>query len=118
VGLLSPHLNTEVVNIFFEQFVKEVDPNVHVVMFWDQAGFHTAKKLRPPPNLTLIPLPPYCPELNPMENLWHYLRSHHWSNHAFADHAALQQAACDAWQVSCLDADLIRTVCGCPYLAA
>lgn len=118
VGLLSPHLDTEVVNVFFEQFAQEVDPDVHVVMFWDQAGFHTAKKLRPPPNLTLIPLPPYCPELNPMENLWHYLRSHHWSNHAFDDYEALRQAACEAWQASCLDADLIQTVCGCPYLAA
>lgn len=35
VGLLSPHLNTQVVNAFFTQFKKEVDPAVHVVMFWD-----------------------------------------------------------------------------------
>lgn len=116
VGLLSPHLNTEVVNAFFEQFVQEVDPDVHVVMFWDQAGFHTAGKLRPPPNLTLIPLPPYCPELNPIENLWHYLRSHYWSNHAFDDYDALRQAGCDAWQATCLDSKLIQTVCRCGYL--
>jgi transposase len=116
VGLLSPHLNTDVVNRFFKQFTKEVDPEVHVVMFWDQAGFHTAKKLEPPPNLTLIPLPPYCPELNPIENLWHYLRSHHWSNHAFEDYDALRQAACEAWQTSCLDPSLIQTVCRCGYL--
>ena len=116
VGLLSPHLNTGVVNAFFEQFAREVDPDVHVVMFWDQAGFHTAKALKPPPNLTLIPLPPYCPELNPIENLWHYLRSHHWSNHAHPDYDALRQAACDAWQVSCLDPAIIRSVCRCSYL--
>ena len=116
VGLLSPHLNTDVVNAFFEQFVKEVDPDVHVVMFWDQAGFHTANKLRPPANLTLIPLPPYCPELNPIENLWHYLRSHHWSNRSFDDYHALRQAGCDAWQETCLDPSLIQTVCRCTYL--
>jgi transposase len=105
-----------VVNAFFEQFAREVDPAVHVVMFWDQAGFHTAGHLRPPPNLTLIPLPPQCPELNPVENLWHYLRSHHWSNRAYADYDALRQAACDAWHASCLDPDTIRSVCRCSYL--
>ena len=102
-------------NSFFEQFAKEVDPNVHVVMFWDQAGFHTANKLRPPPNLTLIPLPPYCPELNPIENLWHYLRSHHWSNHAYRDYNDLRHEACQAWQASCLDPTLIQSVCRCQY---
>jgi hypothetical protein len=54
-----------VANTFFEQVAREVDPEVHVVVFRDQAGFHTAKALGPPPDLTLIPLPPYCPGLNP-----------------------------------------------------
>lgn len=116
MGLLSPHLNTDVVNAFFKQFAKEVDPDVHVVMFWDQAGFHTANKLKPPSNLTLIPLPPYCPELNPIENLWHYLRSHHWSNRAFNDYDALRHAGCEAWQATCLNPTLIQTVCNCGYL--
>ncbi len=48
VGLLSPYLNTQIVNVFFEQFTQEVDPDVHVVMVWDQAGFHTSKELKVP----------------------------------------------------------------------
>ena len=116
VGLLAPRLNTDVVNAFFKQFAREVDPATHVVMFWDQAGYHTARRLRPPPNLTLIPLPPYSPELNPIENLWHYLRSHHWSNRAYANYDDLSQAACDAWQQSCLDTHTIQSVCRCDYL--
>jgi len=116
VGLLSPHLNTDVVNCFFEQFAKEVDSKVHVVMFWDQAGFHTARKLRQPPNLTLIPLPPYCPELNPIENLWSYLRSHHWSNRAYRDYDDLRHAACKAWQHTCLNVSAIKSICRCPYV--
>ena len=71
VGMRSPYLNTDTVNVFFEQFEKEVDPKVHVVMFWDEGGFHMAGHMRAPPNLTLIPLPPHSPELNPVENLWH-----------------------------------------------
>lgn len=118
VGLLAPHLNAGVVNAFLDEFAKEVDPSKHVVMFWDQAGFHTAHAVRPPPNVTLVPLPPQCPELNPIENLWHYLRSHHWSNRAYDDYDDLRHAACDAWQQSCLDPDIIKSVCRCSYLEA
>ena len=57
VGLLSPYLNTQIVNTFFEQFSREVDPEVQVVMVWDQAGFHTSKELKILPNLTILALP-------------------------------------------------------------
>ena len=116
VGMLAPYLDTDTINVFFEQFQKEVDPNVHGVMFWDQAGFHMARHLRPPPNLTLIPLPPHSPELNPVENLWHYLRSHHWSNRAYQNYDDLREAACDAWQASCIKPNLIQSICRCSYL--
>ena len=85
VGLLTPTINTEMVNAFFDQFTREVDPDVHLVMVWDQAGFHTSGALTLPPNVTVIALPAYWPELNPVENLWHYLRSHYWSNRTYAD---------------------------------
>ena len=58
VGLLSPTINAAVMNVFFEQFAAEVDPDVHVLMIWDQAGFHGAKQLRVPANVTIVPLPP------------------------------------------------------------
>jgi transposase len=115
VGMLSPYMNVDAINAFFKEFEKEVDPNVHVVMFWDQAGYHTAGNLRPPPNLTLIPIPPYSPELNPVENLWHYLRSHHWSNRAYTDYDDLRHAVCDAWHKSCLTIDIIQSVCRSSY---
>jgi len=76
VGLLTPTINTDMMDAFFEPFVAEVSPDIHVVMVWDQAGFHTSKKLKVPKNVTIVPLPPYSPELSPVENLWHYLRSH------------------------------------------
>ena len=93
-GLISPILNTEAVNAFFDQMVKEIDVGVHVVMIWDGAGFHRSKGLKVPVNMTLIALPPYSPELNPVENLWHYLPSHHWANRAYNDYDAIRQAAC------------------------
>ena len=116
VGLLSPYLNTQMINVFLEQMSREVDDDVHVVMIWDQAGFHTSHQMKLPDNITLLPLPPYSPELNPIENLWHYLRSHYWSNQAYDDYDALCVAACDAWQKSCLDPALIQTVCHATYV--
>ena len=61
-------------------------------------------------------LPPYSPELNPIENLWHYLRSHHWSNRFYKDYDVLFDAAGEAWRKVCLDKSRINTVCAAPYL--
>ena len=116
VGLLSPMINTDMMSSFFEQFAAEVSSNIHVVMVWDQAGFHTSKNLKIPANVTIVPLPPYSPELNPVENLWHYLRSHYWSNRIYADYDALRIAAVDAWQQVCLEPAMLRSICHCPYI--
>ena len=70
-----PALNTEVVNLFLEQFSRELPAGVHAVLIWDGAGFHTGLDLVVPSNVSLIQLPPYSPELNPVENLWHYLHA-------------------------------------------
>jgi len=85
-------------------------------MVWDGAGFHTSRSLVVPPNITLVKLPPYSPELNPIENLWHYLKSHYWSNHAYADYAELEQAAMAAWRHAVLNTQLVKTVCAATYL--
>ncbi|QDU89275.1 hypothetical protein Pla175_26630 [Pirellulimonas nuda] len=95
---------------------KTIPEGKHAVMIWDGAGFHTAGALRVPENVTLVKLPPYSPELNPIENLWRYLKSHFSSNRAYADYDALEAAAMAAWRVAVLDQDLVRSVCAAPYL--
>jgi len=114
-GLLSPQLNTRIVNLFLEQFSQTLGPDEHAAMIWDGAGFHLSGQLKVPANVTIIQLPPYSPELNPIENLWHYLKSHFWSNRAYNDYDHLEQAAIDAWQKAVLDADLMKTVCAASY---
>ena len=116
--MLAPYINIEIMNIFLEQFARELASDVHAVMVWDQAGFHTGKALRIPANVSIVALPPYSPELNPMENLWHYLRSHHWANRAFADYEALVSAAETAWQRSACNPETIQSVCRTPYALA
>jgi transposase len=115
-GLLSPQLNTKVINIFLRLFSQTIPAGEHAVMVWDGAGFHKSKQLSVPDNITLELLPPYSPELNPIENLWHYLKSHYWSNRAYADYDALEEAAMNAWRKAVLNTELVKTVCAAPYL--
>lgn len=115
-GLLSPRLNTDVINIFLREFSAALSPDEHAIILWDGAGFHTSKRLCVPENLTPIQLPAYSPEFNPIENLWHYLKSHYWSNHVHDNYEALETAAIDAWHHAVLDPELIKSVCAAPYL--
>ena len=79
IDLLSPYMNAKIMDIYLQQFSREFAPDVHAVLIWVQAGYHKSKELKIPQNVTIIPLTPYSPELNPMENLWHYFRSHYWA---------------------------------------
>lgn len=114
-GLLSPALNAAVVNLFLQQFSATIPGDEHAVLIWDGAGYHTSKQLAVPENITVVQLPPYSPELNPIENLWHYLKSHYWSNQAYADYDALEDAAVKAWQTAVLETELMKTVCAAQY---
>lgn len=98
-------------NAFLLEFSRELPADVHAVMVLDRAGWHVAKALQVPPNVTLVHLPPKSPELNPAENLWHYLRSHHWSNRMYETWEDLKQAAVDAWRRVCLVPGLIQSIC-------
>jgi len=116
VGLLSPHVSAGVMSSFLEHFGKQLAADEHAVMILDQAGWHVSGDLAVPANVTLILLPPRSPELNPAENLWHWITQHHWSNRVYSDYAAMEKAAIDAWQQTCLDAERIKSVCAAPYL--
>jgi transposase len=77
---------------------RQVAPGAHAVVTLDGAGWHqTGGKLRLPNNLSLLPLPPKSPELNPVENVWQFLRQNKLSNRIFDDDEAIVTAACEAW---------------------
>ena len=87
---------------------------VQVVLVLDRAGWHTSPRLRVPSNITLLHLPPYSPELNPVENLWHWLRSHRLSNRVYRDVEHLYEAASEAW--NSVPAERFKTVCRAAYM--
>lgn len=115
-AILTPTLNTGVFNVFLEELATQIPDDVHAILVLDQAGYHGSGEMRVPENVTLAYLPPYSPELNPMENLWHFLRSHHWSNRVYEDYAALLDAATVAWRAICLTPARITSICNFPYL--
>ena len=70
----------------------------HAVLLLDRAGWHTTGKLVVPENITPIFLPSRAPELNPVENIWQYLRQNWLSNTVFENYDAIVDAACDPWR--------------------
>ena len=81
--------------------LKEISETVvkgaHAVLLLDRAGWHTTPGLDMPENMTLIFLPSRAPELNPVENIWQYLRQNWLSNLVFDSYEAVIDAACEAW---------------------
>jgi transposase len=61
-----PEVNTASMQMFLEAFAKTIAGDEHVALILDGAGWHSSKTLDVPANITLVPLPPYSPELNPM----------------------------------------------------
>lgn len=114
VALQAPSVNTGTMNVFLKMLSEELGPRDHAVLIMDQAGWHKAKALVMPANITVLYLPPYSPELNPVERLWAYLRSHYLSNRAYDDYQHLLDAGADAWQQ--LTPDTLKSVCACNYL--
>jgi transposase len=74
-----------------------VDPGAHAVLIVDQAGWHTTPKLRLPENITILPLPPRAQELNPVENVWQFMRDNWLSNRVFDSYDQILAICCDAW---------------------
>jgi transposase len=81
------------------------------VLVCDSAGWHQrGKRLRVPDNITLLPLPAYSPELNPMENIWDYLRGNKLSRRVWNSYEAIVAACRDAWHFLGNDPERVRTI--------
>jgi transposase len=113
-ALLTPHVKARSFNLFLKTLSNQMQPRDHVVLIMDQAGWHVSREVRMPRNITAFLLPPDSPELNPIERLWAYLKSHHLSNRAYLDDDHLLDAGTDAWNA--LTPQLIQSICRCDYL--
>ena len=102
-------VNTATMQAFLDAAASKLHRREHAVMILDGAGWHSAHKLRWPRRITPLFLPPYSPELNPVERLWHWLREQHWSNRTYADEQALVEEAIRSHRA--LRGKDIRSIC-------
>ena len=96
-GLVLPYCDTEAMAAQLKEISQAVSPGAHAVLLLDQAGWHLTPKLSVPGNITLLPLPPRAPELNPMENVWQFVRDNWLSNRVFGSYEEIVDLGCDAW---------------------
>src|SRR4051794_6329818 len=96
-GLVMPFCDTAAMQAHLGEISATVAPGAHAVLILDQAGWHIAGALAVPENITLLPLPPRSPELNPVENVWLFLRDNWLSNRVFAGYDDIVTHCCDAW---------------------
>ena len=96
-ALVMPYANTEAMNKHLEEIAKAVSPGAHAVLVLDGAGWHGSGELVTPENITLLTLPPYSPELNPVETVWEYLRNNKLANRIYETYEDIVEACCGAW---------------------
>ena len=110
-ALVLPLVNAEAMNLHLAEISTQVAPGAHAVVTLDGAGWHQAGgRLVVPENISLLPLPPYSPELNPVENLWQFLRQNHLANRVFDTYTAIVDACCEAWNALTANPDRIRSI--------
>ena len=101
-----PAVNTEAMNEHLMEISAQVANGAHAVLVLDGAGWHqTGGALRVPANVTLLHLPPYAPELNPVGNVWEYLRSNKLCGLVWDNYDAIVEACRKAWQFLIWDWD-------------
>ncbi len=110
-ALIMPICNTVAMNHHLSEISSQVAADAHAVVILDGAGWHRSQGLVVPGNITLLALPPYSPELNPVERIWHYLRSHWLANSVFRSLADIMDACEMAWNRFAADHSLIRSLC-------
>jgi transposase len=111
-----PYADTAAMQVFLDRFAKTVADDEHAVMILDRAGWHGSNALAVPANVTLVPLPAYSPELNPVERVWLFLKERFLSHRLLADYDAIVNAACNAWNKLAADAGRIKSLCSYPWI--
>ena len=111
--LFLPRVNTEMMNLYLTE-MSAAFPDKKIMIVLDQAGWHKSKSLNVPDNFFLELLPPYSPELDPVEKLWQHLKKHACRNRLFIDENELMDTLSD--ELAKLSPNRLKDLCGCSYL--
>jgi hypothetical protein len=109
-ALALPYADTHAMQLHLDEIARTVRPGAHAVLLLDRAGWHTTPVLAVPKNISLILLPSRSPELNPVENIWQYLRQNQLSNRVFDSYNAIVEACCHAWNALAAEPGRIKSI--------
>ena len=90
---------------------KKVEKDHHAIILMDRASWHTTEALNIPSNITIFPLPPYSPELNPMEQVWQKIKEKKLTNKTFKNYDDIVNCCVDAWNSFCDEDGNIESLC-------
>jgi transposase len=90
----------------------------HAILVLDGAGWHGSKALKVPENIILLLLPPYAPELNPIENVWAYLRANRLAISVFETYQEIVTQCCGAWNFFTGDIEAVKSITSREYAKA
>jgi transposase len=113
-ALVLPQVSTAAMNTFLAQFAATLGDDELAVLVLDRAGWHRARKLVVPSNIMLVWLPPYSPQLNPVERVWLFLGERHLSHRLLDTSDAVVGALCRAWNA--LTKERLHSLTSYPYL--
>ena len=112
-AIISPECTTDVMQQHLHQISKATLPGRLALVIMDRAGWHTTDKLNIPSNVAILFLPPYSPELNPMEQVWQWIKNHFLSNRVFKNYDDIEKSCCRAWNFFAQSQNLFESIC-CP----
>ena len=106
-----PWVGSEAMSLHLDALSKVVSPGAHAILVCDGAGWHqTGGRLRIPDNITLLPLPSYSPQLNPVENVWAYLRGNQLNRRVWDSYDEIVDACCTAWNAFVNDTTQLKSI--------
>ncbi|WP_139159095.1 IS630 family transposase, partial [Vibrio sonorensis] len=106
-----PWVNKEIMVEHLKQISAVTKKGRHTVVIMDGAGWHTNNIAEQFDNVSIIKLPPYSPELNPIEQVWSWLRQHCLANQSFTDYNDIVEKVCDAWNHFLESTDRVTKMC-------
>ena len=112
-SLILPWVNTAMMNLYLDNFCKALKKR-SCFLIMDQAGWHKSGDLKVPSQIEIVLLPPYSPELNPVERLWQWLKRHSLRNRFHEDIDAVMDSVQDCFQGA--TPQFLKSLCRCNYL--
>jgi hypothetical protein len=96
-AIIMPEVNIEAMNEHLAAISRRVSVGAIAVLVLDRAGWHSSPRLKRPDNIVLLPLSAYSPELNPVENIWEFLRANYLGHRVWDSYEAIVDACQSAW---------------------